>query len=57
MKRRLLALALALCIALSLVPAAAAADTDTNTLYYQSIWSPSALVESYPLVLEANTSD
>ena len=57
MKRRLLALALALCIALSLVPAAAAADADTNTLYYQSIWSPSALVESYPLVLEANTSD
>ena len=57
MKRRLLALALALCLALSLVPAAAAADTDTNTLYYQSIWSPSALVESYPLVLEPNTSD
>lgn len=57
MKRRLLALALALCMALSLVPAAAAADTDTNTLYYQSIWSPSALVESYPLVLEPNTSD
>ena len=57
MKRRLLALALALCMALSLVPAAAAADTETNTLYYQSIWSPSALVESAPLVLEANTSD
>lgn len=57
MKRRLLALALALCMALSLVPAAAAADTNTNTLYYQSIWSPSALVESDPLVLEANTSD
>lgn len=57
MKRRLLALALALCIALSLVPAAAAADADTNTPYYQSIWSPSALVESSPLVLEPNTSD